>query len=343
MQSKVKYLYHVFVTPNGEVFFCDTYNHRVKKILRTGETVTICGTGIGGYNGDDQPATQAQLKEPSSVFVSSRNEVYISELAGQRIRKILTNGNIVAVTGDGTYGYNEDDIPATEARLYNACGICVNERDELYFAEYGNNCIRKVCNGMITTVVGYTELNTPSGVFISKSNEIYIANNGGHKIKKVNSNGIVSTIAGTGEGGYNGDGDLATKTQLSTPWGVTVANDEVYIADLSNNRIRKVLRNGNIITISTIAGTGVDGYNGDGILATSAQLEGPIGLFVTRNNEIFISEYHGHRIRKHNNWYGQCTIEPFIKKNASSASIFLRVVSNDIEMTAWIDDQSHTT
>jgi len=73
-------------------------------------------------------------------------------------------------------------------------------------------------------------------------------------------------------------------------------------------------------------------------LATSAQLEGPIGLFVTRNNEIFISEYHGHRIRKHNNWYGQCTIEPFIKKNASSASIFLRVVSNDIEMTAWIDE-----
>ena len=77
MQSQVNYPFGVFVTPNGEVFFCDQGNHRVRKILRTGETATICGTGIAGYNGDDQAATQAQLNEPSSVFVSSQNEVWI--------------------------------------------------------------------------------------------------------------------------------------------------------------------------------------------------------------------------------------------------------------------------
>ena len=142
MQAQVNNIGGVFVTPNGEVFFVDEGNDRVRKILRTGETVTICGTGIAGYNGDDQPATQAQLDRPSSVFVSSRNEIYISESNGHRIRKIQTNGNIV-------------------------------------------------------------------------------------------------TVAGTGIEGYNGDGQLATNTELSFPWFVTVANDEVYIADLS--RIRKIL------------------------------------------------------------------------------------------------------
>ena len=286
---------NVFVTPNGEVFFCDRMNHRVRKVLRTGETVTIAGTGIGGYNGDDQPATQAQLQTPICVVVSPRNEVYISEATGHRIRKILTNGNIVTVAGNGEEGYNGDYIPATEAEISAPYGIFVTEQDELYIAEYSNYLIRKVCNGMITTMVG-SELRTPSSVFVSKTNEIYIVEYTGQTVKKVNTNGTISTIAGTGIAGYNGDGILATSVQLNNPWFLTVFNDEVYIADFSNNRIRKILRNGNMITI---AGTGRDGKNGDGVLATEAQLFGPTSVFVT-SNEIYISEYYGCRIRKIN-------------------------------------------
>ena len=203
------------------------------------------------------------------------------------------------MAGNGERGYNGDEIPATEAKLCEPFGIFVTERDELYIADSYNNRIRKVVNGIITTVIDGNKgsMFRPMSVFVSKSNELFICDNGRHCVLKVNSNGIVSTIAGTENDGYNGDGDLATKTNLQHPWFVTVFNDEVYISDLSNNRIRKVLRNGNMITI---AGTGVDGYNGDGILSTSAQLDGPIGLFVTSNNEIYISEYHGHRIRKIN-------------------------------------------
>jgi len=113
-----------------------------------------------------------------------------------------------------------------------------------------------VFNGNITTVVGPSDVVTPSSVFVSKANEIYISEHSGHRIRKVNSNGIISTIAGTGKSGYNGDGDLATNTLLYRPWFVTVFNDEVYIADISNNRIRKILRNGQMITIAGADGAG---------------------------------------------------------------------------------------
>ena len=86
-------------------------------MLRNGQIVTICGTGIAGYNGDNQPATDAQLNHPQGVFVSSRNEVYISEREGHRIRKILRNGNIVTVAGTGVDGYNGDNIPATSTEF----------------------------------------------------------------------------------------------------------------------------------------------------------------------------------------------------------------------------------
>ena len=295
MQSQVGALGNPFVTPNGEVFFCDRENHRVRKILRTGQTVTIAGTGHYGYNGDDQPATQAQLKSPVCVVVSSRNEVYISEAIGYRIRKILTNGNIVTVAGTGEGGYNGDGIPATEAQISAPFGIFVTEHDELYIADHGNNRIRKVFNGIITTVVD--KVLGPSSVFVSKSNEIYICEYRGRKITKVNANGTLSTIAGTGIAGYNGDGMLATSAQFNDPWVMTVANDEVYIVDLGNNRIRKILKNG---IISTIAGRGSAGYNGEEILATNAPLNSPTGVFVTDSNEIYISEYYGCRIRKIN-------------------------------------------
>ena len=182
---------NVFVTPNGEVFFTDQNNHRVRKILRTGETVTICGTGIAGYNGDDQPATQAQLNTPSFVLVSSRDEVYISEANGHRIRKILTNGNIVTVVGTGEGGYNGDDIPATEAMIKHPYGLFVNDDNELYIADSGNHLIRKVSpSGTISTVLGQvvitgkqnvkgsmaqTTLNYPSAVFVTKSNEMFVS------------------------------------------------------------------------------------------------------------------------------------------------------------------------
>ena len=158
----------MFVTPNGEVFFADRNNHRVRKILITGQTVTIAGTGEPGFNGDKQQATMAQLNEPSFVIVSHRDEVYISEYGGNRIRKILTNGQIVTVAGTGISGYNGNNIPATEANICYPFGLAVTESDELIFADYGNNLVRKVSsNGIISTVAGIYKMKEYNGDGIS--------------------------------------------------------------------------------------------------------------------------------------------------------------------------------
>ena len=115
-------------------------------------------------------------------------------------------------------------------------------------------------------------------------------------MRKILTNGKIVTIAGTGASGYNGDNQLATDAHISTPFGIFVSHDdEVYIADRSNHRIRKVLKNG---MITTFAGTGVAGYNGDIVLSINANLHDPTSVFVSNSNEVFISERNGHRIRK---------------------------------------------
>ena len=294
MTSWLYYPSSVFVS-NGEVFFADSGNHRVRKVLRNGQLVTIAGTGVKGYNGDDQPATDAQLNCPHCVFVSSRNEVYISEREGHRIRKILQNGNIVTVAGTGAKGYNGDNIPATSAKLNSPYGIYVNdESDELYIADTYNRCIRKMLkNGNIITIAKTFE--TPVGVSFL-SNEIYVCDQSGHCIKKVDSNGVITTIAGTGVKGRN-ESELATQCQLWNPSAIFVTEQQVYIADYCSHCVRKVLMNGNIVTI---AGTGKSTI-GDDItdhkLATGAILDGPYSVFVDKE-EIYIAEFLGNRIRK---------------------------------------------
>ena len=148
-----------------QVLFVDFNNHRVRKILPNGSTVTIAGTGVKGYNGDEQFATSAQLDHPYCVVVSERGEVYIAE--EYRVRKILTNGMIITVAGTGMRGYNGyngDDILGTYAQLY-----------------------------------------YPSYVFVSNSGEVFISEYYGHRIRKIDSNGINTTIAGDGKSGYASD------------------------------------------------------------------------------------------------------------------------------------------
>ena len=301
----------VFVS-NGEVFVCDSDNHRVRKLLRNGQFVTICGKGVGGYNGDDKSATEAYLKHPIAVVVSSSNQVYISEYYGNRIRKIGTNGIISTIAGTGARGYNGDDGLATSNKLYAPHGLFVTDEEEVLIADCYNHCIRKVNqNGIITTIAGRFEkyeggfngdnqlansarLNSPTDVFKYK-NEIYICDCYNHRIRKIDTNGMIITIAGTGERGYNGDGILATIANLNFPRSVFIHNDQIYISDSQNNRIRKILPNG---IIKTIAGNGLCGYNGDEQLAIHAKLCSPTGIFVDTDSQVYIADRDNHIIRK---------------------------------------------
>jgi len=202
----------------------------------------------------------------------------------------------VTVAGTGVGGYNGDNIPATSAKLNYPYGIYVNdEGDELYIADLNNKCIRKVLsNGNITTISKSFVL--PIGVFVVR-NEIYVCDHAGNCIKKIDSDGVITTIAGTEISGCN-DSDLATQCLLWNPSGIFVTEQqEVYIADLSNHRVRKVLSNGKIISI---AGTGqkvgpITDHTDEP--ATSTTVYGPNNVFVDRR-EVYIAEYFGNRIRK---------------------------------------------
>ena len=124
--AQLFYPHGVFVS-DGEIYIADTYNHRVRKVLWNGQIVTIAGNGIQGYDGDGRLATEARLNNPSSVIVSSSNQVYISERKGNRIRKIDRNGIISTIAGTGKEGYNGDDQLAVNAKLYFPDGLFVTD------------------------------------------------------------------------------------------------------------------------------------------------------------------------------------------------------------------------
>ena len=302
----------VFVDNVRNIFIADLNNNRIRKVdAGTGIISTVAG---GGGGGDGGLATAASLSNPQGVFVDVSGTIYIADLGNQRIRKVeATTGFITTVAGTGTGGYNGDGITATIAQLNGPCGVFVDSAGNIYIADSSNQRIRKVdsITGLISTVAGTgtagyllaedgglataARLNSPTGVFVDSSGKIYIADNNNQRIRMVNLSGLIATVAG---GGVGGDGGMATSAQLTNP-GSVFADDSgiIYIAtNGSDPRIRKVAAGTGLI--STVAGTGVQGYNGDDILATTAQINGPGGVAVDTLGNIYISEMTSHRIRK---------------------------------------------
>jgi RHS repeat-associated protein len=272
---------------------------------------TIAGDGTQGFSGDNGEADKAQLYFPRGVAVDAAGNVYVADRDNNRIRKVDTNGIITTVAGNGQYGYTGDGGPATEARLNFPTGVAVDGSGNLYIADGWNHCIRKVdTNGIITTVAGdgqngYTgdggpatqaRLYLPNNVTVDTSGNIYIADTQNQCVRKVDPNGIITTVAGGPANYYLGDGGPAIEASLKGPGDVVVdSSGNLYIADFDNHRIRKVDTSG---IISTIAGSGVPGYTGDGGPATQAQLVHPIGVDVDAAGNIYIADLDNYRIRK---------------------------------------------
>ena len=272
---------------------------------------TIAGTGINGYSGDGIQATTANLLYPLGLAVDLTGNVYIADLSSHRIRKVTVGGIISTIAGTGTPAYNGDGIQATSARLNNPTGVAVDSVGNIYIADTSNNRIRKVTVGGIistiagTGIVGFSgdggpatsaRLNNSIRVAVDLVGNVYIADASNQRIRKVTTDGNISTIAGTGTPGYNGDGIQATSAELSNPIGVAVDSvGNIYIADTSNNRIRKVTVGG---IISTIAGTGIAGYSGDGGPATSARLNTLLDVAVDLVGNVYIADAFNERTRK---------------------------------------------
>jgi hypothetical protein len=275
----------------------------------------VAGNGTSGYSGDNGLATSAEMNIPAGVGIDSAGNIYITEYIGCRIRKVtIATGDISTVAGTGTCANTADGGQATSTAIYHPNHrVAFDSSGNFYFAESGNNKIRKVniSTGVITTVAGNgtagstgdgaaatsATLNNPADVYVDSSNNLYIADAGNNKIRKVtNSTGYISTVAGNGTAGSTGDGAAATSAELSSPQTVTLDSaGNIYIGDYGNNKIRKVTISTGYI--STVAGNGTAGFSGDGGAATSAELDGPYGIAFDASGNFYIGDQINHRIR----------------------------------------------
>ncbi len=274
-------------------------------LLREGGT-----PGVAGFSGDGGVATSAQLNGPHGLFLTSGNVLYFADTGNNRIRSIAPNtplGVINTVAGDGA-GCTEP-CGATSAQLASPTDVYVDNASGDFFIADTNNCrVRKVVGLTITTVAGTgtcgfngdggqatsAQLNHPHGVALDGSGNILIADSDNHRIRKVTvSSGVITTVAGTGNAGFFGEGGPATSAWLNGPDDVYATASGFVIADTLNHRVRRV--SGGVI--STIGGTGVAGYNGDNKPSVLAQLNGPEALSVEVNGDVFVADTQNNRIR----------------------------------------------
>jgi trimeric autotransporter adhesin len=244
----------VAVDAAGNLYIADLdVSRRVRKVSK--EMITpVAGNGTRGFGGDNGPATSAMLAEPKGVAVDAAGNLYIADRANHRIRKV-SNGVITTVAGNGTPGFSGDDGPATSAMLNNPEDVAVDAAGNLYIADELNHRIRRVSNGVITTVAGNgrrgagddngpaasAQLLYPQGVAVDSAGNLYITARNDHRIHKVSS-GVMTTVAGNGMAGLSGDNGPATSAMLKNPKGMAVDSaGNVYIADVGNDRIRVLI------------------------------------------------------------------------------------------------------
>ena len=306
--------YNLAVDNQDNLYIADSFDGRIRKITG-GLITTVAGNGKESpSSGDNGPAFLAQL-HPAQLTVDSSGTIYVEDSVHYRIRKI-SNGVITTVVGTGVKGFSGDNGPATSAQIGFIGGMAVDSAGNLYFSDPENYRIRKVSDGIITTVAGngnsgfssdigsaLSQAMTPHSLAVDLKGDLYFAD--GYRVRKI-SDGIVTTVAGNGTGGSGGDFGPPGAAQL-TPSSIALDRfGNLFIADGQTFRVRKV-SNG---IITTIAGIGTRGFTGDNGPATSAQLN-PNDIAVDSLGNVYLADAFDHRIRI-------LRPQPFLNMSASS-------------------------
>ncbi|HTX39115.1 MAG TPA: NHL repeat-containing protein [Bryobacteraceae bacterium] len=276
----------VAVDASGNIFISDTYNGYIRKVTPDGIVHFFAGVGVGPQLGSLQSGVQAateQLSFPAGMVIGPNGNLYFADAGTERVLMISSDEAITTIAGSVQSGYSGDGGPATSAQLSWPRDIAFDNTGNLYIADSVNNVIRRVdANGVITTIAGTgaagfsgdgksalsAQFNVPSGIAVDKNGSVYVSDTNNYRVRKIDPTGVVATIAGTGVAGFSGDGGSAISAQLSYPTGIKVdAAGNLYVAD--NGAVRRITPDG---TITSIAGTGVSGYSGDGGPATASQL-----------------------------------------------------------------------
>ncbi len=272
---------------------------------------TIAGNGAAAYAGDGGPATNASIYNPSGAAYDNAGNLYIGDCDNHVIRKITPAGIISTFAGTGVAGYSGDGGPASAAQLNRPVKLHIDAANNIYVADFYNNRIRKIDpSGIITTIAGNgslgfsgdggpataAKLNHPSCVAFDASGNMFISDYANFRIRKVTPSGIISTYAGTGAPGFSGDGGLAAFAQIYGAFGIAMDNtNNLFLADASNHRVRKITPAG---VINTFSGNGTAAFGGDGGPAASALLNNPAGVNFDVAGNLYIADQFNYRIRK---------------------------------------------
>jgi len=321
----LNYPYCIALDTSGNLYIADGGNNRIRKVNAQGVISTIAGNGTAGYSGDGGPATAAEIGGPEELTIDVNGNIYFSD-AGTRIRKINTAGIISTIAGNGTQGYSGDGGPAIAAEFQYAYGVAVDASGNIYVADYDNNRIRMVnTSGIINTVAGNgtkgysgdgkqataAEIYEPVGICLDAAGNLFIADMSNNRVRKVNVSGVITTVAGSANSGYNGDGGPATKAGLNALTGVAVdAAGNIFIADRLNSVVREVSTTGIITTIAGVASQ--KAFSGDGGPATAANFFDPSTIAIAPTGSLYIADSYNNRVRE----MVVCST-PTISKNAT--------------------------
>ncbi len=301
----------VAVDAAGNLYIADSNNHRIRKVGLDGIISTVAGNGVAAFSGDGGPAISASLNQPNGVAVDAAGNLYIADSSNNRIRKVPPGGIITTVAGNGQCCFSGDGGPAVSATLGFPAGVAVDGAGNLYSAEPGSRRVRKVnAAGIISTVAGNgvegfsgdggsatsASLYQPRGVAVDGAGSLYVADQINARVRKIGPGGTINTIAGNGLFKFPTDGVPATNSFLRNAPDVAVdAAGNLYIAQPDNHRVRKVRPDG---IITTVAGSGVSRFSGDGGPATSASLAFPLGVAVDAAGNLYIADSGNSRVRR---------------------------------------------
>ncbi len=304
----------------GDIIFADTGNQTVTRLNSDGTLTVLAGNGIVGFSGEGGPARSASLSFPSDAVMDKAGNLYIYDSLNYRIRIVTPAGIISTYAGTGVEGYAGDGGPALQAQIELEGKMAIDAAGTLYFTDGVDAVIRRITpDGFISTYAGNGQFATApddgdngpatkaslglaaGGLAVDGAGNLYVAEDYTYQIRKIAPNDIITTVAGSGAYGYL-DGPAAS-AQFTTPYGIALdASGNLYVADVNNGVIRKVSPAG---IVSTVAGTPVFSFSGDGGPALAATFRFPEGVSVGGDGNLYIEDTGNFRIRA---VYGDGTI-----------------------------------
>ena len=316
-RARLNMPFDVAFDSRGNLFVSDTSNHCIRRVDgKTGIITTVAGDGSKGFAGDGGPATRSRLDEPYGVALDARGNLYFADRLNRRVRRVdAESGVITTVAGDGSKTSSGDGGPATRAGLVEPNGVALDAAGRrLFIADVAGNRIRAVdlTRGTITTFAGTGEarhsgdggsassaaIHGARAVAVGPDGTVFLLEREGNRLRAVDpKTEVITTRAGTGAKGHTGDGGPALSATFNGPKELAVDREgNILIVDTENHAIRRIdARTG---LVSTVAGNGRRGGDGDGGPARAAQLDRPHGVAVGPDGTISIGDTGNHRVRR---------------------------------------------